>query len=46
MTIRKVLTLWNDNKINEEETLILRKPSAELHHRKDSQAGICKGHEV
>ena len=30
MTIRKVLTLWSDNKINEEETQILRKPSAEI----------------
>jgi len=30
MSHRKVLTLWNDEKINEEETRILRKPSSEI----------------
>ena len=30
MEHRKILTLWNDEKINEEETRILRKPSLEI----------------
>ncbi len=30
MSHGKVLTLWNDEKINEEETRILRKPSSEI----------------
>lgn len=40
-TMNKVLTLWSNDQINEEETRILRQPCAELPIPLDSEARKC-----